>query len=738
MVRGPESALFGADAIGGRSSRRHAGTAARRGSRAPSRAAAQARSRLSAGTWGSRGRVTWGACGRADGPATATRGSPRRPARRVERRPAAERTRPDRPAGSRRRSTDLRADRAAHLARARLPGAVRLEPDRRLHRGGPPVAGRDRPASRSAAAGCSRCRVPGGRAACIGLGGRTSIGATTSTARTACRPAATRRADARGRRRPRLASSRRPVVGGGVAERAGDEHASSPATASQPVPIDRGAPRGLRRGCGCAPHAPLSLTAGLRAEQIRRERSRTEPRSLLAAAHRSARTSDTSVNPRVSGACSIAALRAASLSLDAAARGGRDRHPRRPTRSRLPSPTTRSCSPSGAAAWRRASDQALLGERLVAGRHGLRQPLRRPDRRGRPGRWRTPAATAPTTSRTRGREASRLRRPLRDALGPATRASATRSSTRRSSRSTAPAWRRRRSGRRSAAPAAAPPGLARRHVRARAARPRSAGVGARGRDARRRADLRHVRRPVRRTRATGRRRGRVVAASCARRRECFGRVRQPVRPRATRRRSGSPRSAAPSWSGSALLQAADVTFAYGAGQRPGLRGVSVDVAARRPRRHPRPERLGQDDAAAAAGGHAPAGLGPRHARRPRPVARCSRRELARRIAVVPQETRLAFDFTVLEMVLMGRYPAPRARSSSRAATTWRSRARRSAATGTLRPRRPPLRHAERRREAARGHRRRARAVGRRAAARRADRLARPRLPARDRRAAARA
>lgn len=40
----------------------------------------------------------------------------------------------------------------------------------------------------------------------------------------------------------------------------------------------------------------------------------------------------------------------------------------------------------------------------------------------------------------------------------------------------------------------------------------------------------------------------------------------------------------------------------------------------------------------------------------RPLTDYSRRELARRMALVPQETHLAFDYSVLEMVLMGRHP----------------------------------------------------------------------------------
>jgi iron complex transport system ATP-binding protein len=40
----------------------------------------------------------------------------------------------------------------------------------------------------------------------------------------------------------------------------------------------------------------------------------------------------------------------------------------------------------------------------------------------------------------------------------------------------------------------------------------------------------------------------------------------------------------------------------------------------------------------------------------RPLTSLTRREIARRVAIVPQETHPAFDYTVMEMVLMGRHP----------------------------------------------------------------------------------
>ena len=40
----------------------------------------------------------------------------------------------------------------------------------------------------------------------------------------------------------------------------------------------------------------------------------------------------------------------------------------------------------------------------------------------------------------------------------------------------------------------------------------------------------------------------------------------------------------------------------------------------------------------------------------RPLSRRARRDTARRLAYVPQETHAPFDFTVLDIALMGRYP----------------------------------------------------------------------------------
>ena len=87
-----------------------------------------------------------------------------------------------------------------------------------------------------------------------------------------------------------------------------------------------------------------------------------------------------------------------------------------------------------------------------------------------------------------------------------------------------------------------------------------------------------------------------------------------------------------------------------------LDGVSLVDRARRSRRPARPERLRQDDAARAARRHAARRRTASIALDGRPLADWPRRELARRIAVVPQETHATFDFSVLEIVLMGRYP----------------------------------------------------------------------------------
>jgi len=102
-----------------------------------------------------------------------------------------------------------------------------------------------------------------------------------------------------------------------------------------------------------------------------------------------------------------------------------------------------------------------------------------------------------------------------------------------------------------------------------------------------------------------------------------------------------------------LLQAADLTFGYAA--EPVVRSVSIDVA---------------DDGFVGIIGPNGSGkttllrlmAGTRVPQEGRvaldgvPLASLSRASIAQRMAVVPQETQLAFEYSVLEVVLMGRYP----------------------------------------------------------------------------------
>lgn len=103
-----------------------------------------------------------------------------------------------------------------------------------------------------------------------------------------------------------------------------------------------------------------------------------------------------------------------------------------------------------------------------------------------------------------------------------------------------------------------------------------------------------------------------------------------------------------------MLQVTDVWFGYDE-RRPALKGVSVAIA---------------EDAIVGVLGPNGSGkttllrvlAGTRLPQRGvvaldgAPLARLSRAALARRLAVVPQETHLAFDYTVGEVAMMGRYP----------------------------------------------------------------------------------
>jgi iron complex transport system ATP-binding protein len=102
-----------------------------------------------------------------------------------------------------------------------------------------------------------------------------------------------------------------------------------------------------------------------------------------------------------------------------------------------------------------------------------------------------------------------------------------------------------------------------------------------------------------------------------------------------------------------LLRAADLTFGYG--ETPVVRGVSLEVPANGFVGIIGPNGSGKTTLLRLLAGTRKPQQGSVHLGGV-PLASLARGEIARRMAVVPQETQLAFEYSVLEVVLMGRYP----------------------------------------------------------------------------------
>lgn len=104
-----------------------------------------------------------------------------------------------------------------------------------------------------------------------------------------------------------------------------------------------------------------------------------------------------------------------------------------------------------------------------------------------------------------------------------------------------------------------------------------------------------------------------------------------------------------------MLSARGITYAYAGGTRHVLDDVSFDVERASIVGLLGPNGSGKTTLLKIAAGMIPPARGAVSIGGV-PIASLSRRDLARRLAVVPQETHATFDFTVRDIVLMGRYP----------------------------------------------------------------------------------
>ena len=102
-----------------------------------------------------------------------------------------------------------------------------------------------------------------------------------------------------------------------------------------------------------------------------------------------------------------------------------------------------------------------------------------------------------------------------------------------------------------------------------------------------------------------------------------------------------------------MLRAADVTFGYGG--KAVLEGVSLEVPSGGFVGIIGPNGSGKTTLLRLLAGTRKPQRGSVHLDGV-PLGSLKRAEIARRMAVVPQETQLAFEYTVIEVVLMGRYP----------------------------------------------------------------------------------